>query len=203
MYSEKIGKAMVEELKHLQGDLPIFNTSDLTSPHDYYTPTWPHLETLAITSRDMCPPRSMSGGADGSKALIDALLIAAAKAALAMQKLKTVEIWNGGKGFACIFRYSRAGGQAGQRPTISLDVSWGYRILPGKEVYRAWEAVAKAHDCTDRGIDLQQTSLHPGLFKTHGSVMGILELKRLVAHPVSLAQLEWEVENGAWAAVKD
>ncbi len=184
-HSRIIGKAMVKELQHLTGpagEMPIAK----------YTPSWPRLKTLALTSNDMRPP-------DPNRAVrLDAGLLAAARAALAMPVLETMEIWSGGKGFACVFRYTRED-ELSNRPTVSLSDTWGHRL--GRDVVAAWEAVARNHSPgADRGLGLFRTPLHPDLFKTHGSVMGLLELKRLVVHPVSLAQLEWEAQNDAWAA---
>ncbi|KAK0719233.1 hypothetical protein B0H67DRAFT_660660, partial [Lasiosphaeris hirsuta] len=150
-----------------------------------YQPDWPRLETLAITSEAMRPAAMPDR--------TDKLLVAAAHAALRMPELQTMEIWNGGKDFACIFRYRRGGEDGGpKRPTITLSVSWQYRLR--EDAIKAWNEVASHTNRYGlRGMN------PPGIIKTQASVMGRLQLRSLVVHPVSLTQLQWEAKNGAWA----
>ncbi|KAK3361645.1 hypothetical protein B0T24DRAFT_724801 [Lasiosphaeria ovina] len=164
-------------------------------------PQWPRLRTLALTSADLCPPpRDATPAAKAeAEARMDKLLVAAARAAAqAMPALDTLELWNGGKGHACVFRYSRCGGGEYQRlPVVTLQNTWGGELR--QDVVDAWEAVADV----ERGIVVEVAQLDSARFKTHGSVLGLLDLRRLVVHPMSQCQLEWEAKNGVWGRGKN
>lgn len=58
---------------------------------------WEHLQTLALTSQDLKPRN------DPNK--IKHVLYSAAKAIKNMPKLRTMELWNGGRDHAALFRY--------------------------------------------------------------------------------------------------
>ncbi|KAK4452541.1 hypothetical protein QBC34DRAFT_455310 [Podospora aff. communis PSN243] len=144
---------------------------------------WPCLKSLALTSQAMHPKRSSEE--------ISKLLVAAARSTLMMPKLETLEIWNGGDGFACIFRYQTAH-KGTNRPTITLARSWDYSMP--QAVLSAWEEVALSQTVVPRGLAVQVVSLSPKSLKSHASVMGLLELCRLVVHPVTLCYLRWQTD---------
>ena len=58
---------------------------------------WEHLQTLALTSQDLTPHN------DPRK--IEHVLYLAARAVKKMPKLQTMELWNGGKDYAALFRF--------------------------------------------------------------------------------------------------
>ncbi|KAK0644257.1 hypothetical protein B0T16DRAFT_513643 [Cercophora newfieldiana] len=101
--------------------------------------------------------------------------------------------WNGGSGFACIFRYRCVKGT--KPPTATLAVSWEYQL--SESVIDAWKKVAATHSVVPLDLAVEVIPLTPDKFKTPGSVIGPLELRRLVIRPVSLCQLQWEANNGA------
>ncbi|KAF4512571.1 hypothetical protein G6O67_001691 [Ophiocordyceps sinensis] len=150
-------------------------------PCPVYKPHWANLESLAFTSQVLHPT------VEGKS--INDLLEAAAGAAMEMPKLRTMELWNGGSGFGCIFRYSRA--EADACSTVSLRNTWGHELEP--RVRRAWEDVANRHQ--GHGVVVEERALPREDAKFFGSVVELLELRRLVLHPVSLSQVKWEGEE--------
>ncbi|KAK1767870.1 oxoglutarate iron-dependent oxygenase [Phialemonium atrogriseum] len=150
-------------------------------PWPIYKPEWPNLESLALTSQLLHPT--------AERRSVNDLVQAAAGAAMERPKLQTMEIWNGESGFACIFRYRRAGTDG--CPTITLSSTWGHRLE--SRVPRAWDDVANKR--ASRDILVEVRALAGEDFKSHGSVVGLLELRRRVQHPVSLRQVRWEGEH--------
>lgn len=139
---------------------------------------WAELESLALTSQLLHPTMPKNG--------IDALLGAAAGAAMEMPKLRTMEIWNSESGVACVFLYRRAGTNG--RPTITFSDSWGHNLA--SSVYRGWEKVAKRHSTNELCVELW--SLPMEYYSSRSSVISILKLRRLVLNQVSFFQLQWE-----------
>ncbi|TGJ78714.1 hypothetical protein E0Z10_g10046 [Xylaria hypoxylon] len=144
----------------------------------FYQPSWPRLKSLALTSPilDWNTPRSK----------IDDLLWAAAGAAMVMPRLQTMELWNGSKHVACIFRYSRTGGEG--CPKITVTSTWKLLLVP--RIVRRWDIVAHKH--TGVGIRVEEQLLEAAGFKSYASVIAHLELRWLVCHPISVCQMEWE-----------
>lgn len=100
-----------------------------------------------------------------------------------------MEIWNGESGIACVFLYRRI--EMDRYPTITLSNTWGHGLE--QRVVKAWDNVANRH-CTG-GVLVEVQALEGIDFKSHGSVVSLLELRRLVLHQVSLCQLRWEAEH--------
>ncbi|KAF5022621.1 hypothetical protein F66182_5336 [Fusarium sp. NRRL 66182] len=80
---------------------------------------WPNLISLVLTSRLLTPEEISTK--------IDALLQAAAVAALRMPRLETMEIWNGQKGLAALFQYRVIRGS--QQTRILWRGTWKYHIM--------------------------------------------------------------------------
>ncbi|CAI6339979.1 unnamed protein product [Periconia digitata] len=141
---------------------------------------WEQLQTLALTSQDLQPD------VDSSK--IKDVLCSAARAAKKMPKLQTMEIWNGGKGYAALFRYSieRGRRQAG----ISWKANWHFE-LEGL-VVKEWQDVADANDVGYLKTESELLMLTPSQIRSHGEAILILELKIEVACPVSIQQMHRE-----------
>jgi hypothetical protein len=95
---------------------------------------WPNLTWLALTSRLLVPQERPTE--------LDDMLQAAAAAAMRMPNLETMEIWNGEKGLAMLFRYQCA--ERGRPAVITCKGTWELTLRP--LVIQAWDSVALMHD---------------------------------------------------------
>ncbi|KAF2810507.1 uncharacterized protein BDZ99DRAFT_313963 [Mytilinidion resinicola] len=105
-----------------------------------------------------------------------------------MPRLKSMELWNGGRSFACVFRY--------QAPNICRParIIWrsNWDLLLEPRVTRSWNTVAQQHNL----YELQVTKELLGadtVIKSHGDAVRVLDFLHYVACPVSLWQIQ--VEN--------
>ena len=167
------GQLLVEAASDASGDIP----------YSIYQPKWPNLQSLAFTSQLLHPTTERDS--------INDLLQAAAGAAMEMPKLQTMEIWNGESGLACIFLYRRAGAE--RCPTSTLSSTWGHSL--DSRVLKAWDDMVNRHSTCKVLVLVRARALAGEDFKSHGSVVGVLELRRLVLHQVSSCQVRWEAEN--------
>ena len=118
---------------------------------------------------------------------MDNMLQAAAAAAMEMPNLKTMEIWNGYKGLAMLFRYQRA--KRGRPALITWRGTWELTLRP--PVIQAWGSVALGH--RGQGHVIVKELLDAGVcVKTHGDAVRHLKLSRPVIRPVSLRQIQME-----------
>ncbi|KAL2066345.1 hypothetical protein VTL71DRAFT_2416 [Oculimacula yallundae] len=118
--------------------------------------TWPNLTSLALTSRLLAPQ-------DARHTELDNMLQSAAAAAMKMPNLETMEIWNGERGFAMLFRYQRI---------------------------QAWDAVALRH--SGQGHIVVKELLDTGVrVMSHGDAIDHLKLSQVI-RPVSLRQIQME-----------
>jgi len=140
--------------------------------------TWDHLKSLSLTSSSLF--QSINGPR------IDNLLIAAAKLVLRMPNLTTMVLWNGGKGKACAFIYTRAKHYA----HITWRGTWDLEI--SQQVLQAWEDVAKLHLVELRVMHerLRET------IRSHGDAIFHLNLPCQVIEPTSLWQIRMEDAQG-------
>lgn len=139
---------------------------------------WRNLTSLALTSQLLAP--------GASKINIDNTLQAAA-AAMRVSKLETMEIWNGRKGLAMLFRYQSAG--QGQPAVITWRGTWAFILRP--PVLQAWEAVAEKHG--GLGTVLVEELLDADtMIKSHGDAIHHLKLSTQVIRPASLRQIRME-----------
>ncbi|PQE03627.1 Oxoglutarate iron-dependent oxygenase protein [Rutstroemia sp. NJR-2017a BBW] len=126
---------------------------------------WLNLTWLALTSQLLVPrerPREL-----------DDMLQAAAAAAMKMPNLETMEIWNGDKGLAMLFRYQRT--KQGQPAVITCRGTWELTLRP--LVIQAWDSVALMHDCD--GHLIVKELLEAGIcIKSHGDAISRLKLSR-------------------------
>ncbi|KAK1566389.1 uncharacterized protein LY79DRAFT_528907 [Colletotrichum navitas] len=128
---------------------------------------WPNLISLTLTSQLLTP--------DESTIEINDMLQGAAIVAMRMPNLQTMEIWNGRKGLAALFKYqSISYGGYGQRAEITWRGTWGCALNPS--VIRAWEA----------------EFLDVGVVKSHGDAVYYLNLSNTVIRPLSLQQIRME-----------
>lgn len=115
------------------------------------------------------------------------MLQAAAAAAMNMPNLETMEIWNGRKGLAMLFRYQLAGG--GRPAMIIWRGTWQFPLRP--PVLKAWEAVALKH--SGHGPVIIEELLDVGaVVKSHADAIDHLKLLNTVIRPVSLRQIRME-----------
>ncbi|KAF2815552.1 uncharacterized protein BDZ99DRAFT_550438, partial [Mytilinidion resinicola] len=116
------------------------------------------LVSLTLTSRQLTP--------DGDLANINDLLQIAAEAAKKMPKLENMELWNGGRALACVFRYQAS---KNCRPArITWRGNWDLPLEP------------KLLDANT-------------VIQSHGDAVRVLEFSHQVASRVSLWQIQ--VEN--------
>jgi len=140
---------------------------------------WPNLTWLALTSRLLVPQERPTE--------LDDMLRAAAAAAMKMPNLETMEIWNGEKGLAMLFRYQRA--ERGQPAVITWRGTWELTLRP--LVIQAWDSVALRH--RGQGHVIVKELLDAGAcVKSHGDAIRHLKLSRPVIRPVSLRQIQME-----------
>lgn len=137
---------------------------------------WKNLASLALTSQLL---NSAKDPAD-----VNNLLHAAGVAAQNMPKLRIMEVWNGGRGHACVFRYHLTDGFA----TITWCSSWDLQLESC--VVKAWEAVALEHSGQILCVDLHQIPTES--IQSHGDAIDHLQLKRQILRPVSLHQIRME-----------
>ncbi|KAM7196054.1 hypothetical protein V8F20_007248 [Naviculisporaceae sp. PSN 640] len=155
---------------------------------------WPNLKTLVITSTLLEP--------DGDPDEIGTMLRRAAKVAAAkMPRLEVMEIWNGRKGLAALFRY-RADRETRQA-TISWKASWGgggggkFKVMEEKSLHRAWEAVMRGGHGVD-DVWSFKVVVHDNCgqdegdnIKSHADAIEFLNLREVI-RPISLHQIRRE-----------
>ncbi|GKT48901.1 uncharacterized protein ColSpa_09082 [Colletotrichum spaethianum] len=144
---------------------------------------WENLTCLALTSRVLTD--------DADVADINEMLQDAAAAALKMPKLETMELWNGRKGMAMLFRYQKA--RDGQSAIITMRRT--FELALGSSVTQAWDEVASRH--RHGRVIVQSSSIDPGTIRCHGDAICQLELSTEVIRPVSLRQILDEHERRA------
>ncbi|KAF5002822.1 hypothetical protein FGRMN_76 [Fusarium graminum] len=137
--------------------------------------TWYKLTSLALTSRVLTD--------DADPLDIDNMLRDAAAAALNMSRLDTMELWNGRRGVAMLFRYQRA--QDGKSAIITVRGT--SEIALGVIVKQAWDKVAHQH-CHGKVV-IQTSLIDPDGIRCHGDAILQLGLSTEVVRPVSLQQI--------------
>ncbi|KAG4266477.1 hypothetical protein FPRO03_01761 [Fusarium proliferatum] len=138
--------------------------------------TWGKLTSLALTSN------VLTGDADPLH--VDEMLQNAAAAASKMLRLNIMELWNGKKGVAMLFRYKRAR-EDGQPPIITIRGT--SELALGAGVVEAWDMVAYQH-CHSKVV-IQTSSIDPKGIRSHGDAIYQLGLLTEVTRPVSLRQI--------------
>lgn len=95
---------------------------------------WPNLTSLALTSGLLAPEKSSEA--------INNMIRAAADAAMMMPELETMEIWNGRKRLAALFKYQSIK-RGGRTAVITWRGTWELPLQP--DLIQAWEAVIRRH----------------------------------------------------------
>ncbi|KAL6853145.1 hypothetical protein J3F83DRAFT_764782 [Trichoderma novae-zelandiae] len=137
---------------------------------------WPNLRHLFLTSQLLAP------GQDETR--ITEMLRAAARAAVHMPKLETLQIWNGRRHLAALVKYEPATEQ-GQTPTITWRGTW--QFLLQASVIQAWQSPAS--EPSQQAVRVIYESIGSEQVRCHGDAMVLLELPQLVIRHVSLRQL--------------
>lgn len=100
-----------------------------------------------------------------------------------MPRLDTMELWNGRRGVAMLFRYQRA---RGGQPAI-ITIRGTSELALGTTATQAWDVVAHQHF---HGEVVVHTSLiDPDRIRCHGDAICQLGLLTEVTRPVSLRQI--------------
>ncbi|KAH9215894.1 hypothetical protein DL95DRAFT_445690 [Leptodontidium sp. 2 PMI_412] len=164
-------------LEHLSASF-IVEASQFFAARELYW-TWPNLTWLALTSNLLVPQELQTE--------LDDMLQSAAAAAMKMPNLETMELWNGEKGLAMLFKYQRA--EPGQSAAITCRGTWELTLQP--LVIQGWDAVALRH--RGRGCIIVKELLDAGVrVKSHDDAISHLKLSRPVIRPVSLRQIQME-----------
>lgn len=127
------------------------------------------------------------------------MLREAAATAMRMPKVENMEIWNGEKGSAMLFRYQHRGPHSQPPNQRSAVIKWKgawtramvSRLRP--RVTDAWEAVARQKT----SLTLIMTEEAPNEsdaaeIKSHGDAICYLNLSSPVIRPISLRQIRME-----------
>ncbi|KAK1994005.1 hypothetical protein LX36DRAFT_693386 [Colletotrichum falcatum] len=125
---------------------------------------WPNLTSLVLTSKLLTP--------DENPTETGAMLRAAAAAAMKMPRLEIMEIWNGRKGLAALFRYQAFHNV--QQAEIVWKGTW--RFIMETSIIQAWEA----------------EQLDGAAIESHGDALHYLKLSSQAIRPISLQQIRME-----------
>ncbi|KID94816.1 hypothetical protein MAJ_09229, partial [Metarhizium majus ARSEF 297] len=136
---------------------------------------WEKLTSLVLTSR------VLTHNADPLD--INNMLRDAAAAALKMPRLETMELWNGRRGVAMLFRYQRA--RNGQSVIIPVRGTSDFSL--GVAATEAWDMVARRH--RHGRVVVQTSSIDSRAIRCHGDAIRHLGLSTNVVRPVSLRQI--------------
>jgi hypothetical protein len=119
--------------------------------------------------------------------------MAAGRAAIFMPKLEVMEIWNGGEGHACIFRYSNDAGE----PQITWASNWGINVQLGYNVVHCWANLPKhgQHPHSNLTTAVSQLPRRRKQVKTYATAVCYLKLRSSVLDLISDYQLSWEEYN--------
>lgn len=141
---------------------------------------WPNLISLVLTSNLLIP--------GGNSVEILTLLKTAAATAMRMPRLETLEIWNGRKGLAALFKYQAFCDT--RKAKITWRATWNLTMEPS--LIKAWEAVVRyQHDDSWR-LELVQEWLDEAAIMSHGDAIERLVLSGQVIRPISLQQILME-----------
>ncbi|CAI6096873.1 unnamed protein product [Clonostachys chloroleuca] len=135
---------------------------------------WSNLTLLAVTSQLLRP--------DADPHQLEEMLQEAAAVALRMPQLQTLEIWEGRKGLAALFKYQ-------SRPArLAWKATWYFRMPDS--VTRAWDEVGMMFYGLDCAVVKQL--LDGAAIKSHADSIVQLRLSQTIVRPVSLQQIRRE-----------
>lgn len=101
-----------------------------------------------------------------------------------MPKLRTMELWNGRKRLATLFKYQS------KPATITWRGTWDFTLLP--LVIPAWAGVAHKYGIEELIVRKELLNIRYTDIKSHGDAIHYLKLSHLVVRPISLQQIRTE-----------
>ncbi|KAF5970200.1 PRANC domain-containing protein [Fusarium coicis] len=165
-----------QHLEMLSASFMVDASHFFAAPQTHDSWTWSKLTSLALTSK------VLTGDAD--QLHVNSMLQNAAATALRMPRLNIMELWNGRKGVAMLFRYQRVR-EDGQSAIITIRGT--SELVLGTAVVEAWDMVAYRH-CHSK-VAIQTSSIDPNEIRGHGDAICHLGLLTEVTRPVSLRQI--------------
>ncbi|KAI2631438.1 hypothetical protein GGS26DRAFT_557704 [Hypomontagnella submonticulosa] len=141
---------------------------------------WPHLEVLTLTSSYLI--RSRSRGKNN-------MLVAAAKAAMLMPKLRLLQIWFARLRQMHVFRYVKTT----SGPLIEWVQTEGSAHRLSGKVIQAWERYA--YMSSQEPLCVEETDILPEQIKGHACALRYLHRVDSILVESSALQLSWESEN--------
>ncbi|KAK4147326.1 uncharacterized protein C8A04DRAFT_34055 [Dichotomopilus funicola] len=152
---------------------------------------WPCLESLALTSRILCEPKTHQ-----EKIKVENLFRAAGRVARRMPKLKTMVLWNGQVKNACAFIYHVG---AGPEPMASITWRGTWEMELTHRVVAVWERVAEKQGYL-KPLWVAQEHISKEDILSHGEAIHHLAMPCQVVVPELLWQIRDEGRSGAWEA---
>lgn len=171
------------KLEHLAASFVVDASDFFNIEHSW---EWPNLTSLVLTSKLLTP--------DQDPIKIGAMLQAAAVVATKMPQLTAMEIWNGRKGLAALFKYQVF--RDTRQAIIIWRGTWNFVMEPS--TVQAWEVLVHQQD--GWRFDLFQELLDGATIKSHGDAIRYLMLSGQVIRPISLQQIQ--IEQKALEGVK-
>ena len=176
-----------EHLEHLSAAFLVDATDFLPAMLDPRSTKarWCRLASLTLTSRQLTPGRAAED--------INELFVWGARAAGWLPQLRVLELWNGGRGVASVFRYRAQNGvpaAAGEPARASILWRATFRVALEDRVVRAWKRVASAWRPCELLVVVEE--LDSALVRSHGDAIPLLGFEHDVVEPVSLEQIQWE-----------
>ncbi|PLN80792.1 hypothetical protein BDW42DRAFT_194164 [Aspergillus taichungensis] len=172
------------QLEHLSASFIVDASHSLNACEPSWK--WTRMTSLVLSSQlltpDECPVK-----------IDDTMLLTAARVALRMPNLESMEIWNGQEGFAMFFRYQLTGQDKPAVPT--WRGTWGLTLRSA--VVEAWEVVALSR--CGRRLVFAAELLDAGVVGSLGDAILHLGFLNPVVRPVSLRQIrmEYRAREGA------
>lgn len=123
----------------------------------------------------------------GNYSVMNDMFQPAAAPAMEMPRLKGMEIWNGAKGLACVFRNQAS--ECCLPATITWRGNWNLPIEP--YVVQSWEAAALSRGQSKVKV-ISELLDADVVLKSHGDAIHHLELLHQVVSPVWLSQIRRE-----------
>jgi hypothetical protein len=109
-----------------------------------------------------------------------------------MPRLKVIEIWNGGEGHACLFRYINDA----RTPQITWASNWGIDVRLDDDVVSCWSALLNGQHFESKLITIvNRLPMKRKKVKTYDATIRYLQLRSRVLHLISDYQLHWEEYN--------
>lgn len=135
---------------------------------------WHNLKFLSLTSKLLTLHKP-------DQSVINSMFTSAGSTALSMPKLQLMEIWNGIKRHACVFRYQ----VTIDSTTLGWHGTWDLDLDP--DTAKVWKEVALRHTRHELSI-LRPRVLDREDITSHAAAIQKLQLRQVI-HPVSLEQI--------------